>query len=168
MDELFEKHVLISRELQLRQKDGTPVWVLFNAAVHSDRDAPIVQCTMIDISDWKRAEEALSRMARKLIESQEQERARIARELHDDISQRLALMAVELEQLRADLGEVPPEARMSIGELQKQMQEASVDVQALSHDLHTSKVEYLGAVAAIKAWCKEFAARQRIEIAFLH
>lgn len=60
VDELFEKQVLFSRELHLRRKDGAPVWVLFNAAVHSDRDTPVVQCTMIDISEWKRPEEALS------------------------------------------------------------------------------------------------------------
>ena len=54
-----------------------------------------------DITERKRAEEALSGMARKLVEAQEQERARIARELHDDINQRLALLAVELEQLTA-------------------------------------------------------------------
>src|SRR5262249_47610815 len=80
VDELFEKKVLFSRELLLKRKDGTPVWVLFNAAVHSDQDRPIVQATMIDISEWKRAEEALSGMTRKLIEAQEQERARIGRE----------------------------------------------------------------------------------------
>src|SRR5246500_2089585 len=79
VDELFEKQVLFSRELQLKRKDGTPVWVLFNAAVHSDHDRPIVQATMIDISEWKRAEETLSDMTRKLIEAQEQERARIGR-----------------------------------------------------------------------------------------
>jgi signal transduction histidine kinase len=46
------------------------------------------------------------------------------------------------------------------------MAEVSNDVQALSHDLHSSKLEYLGAVAGMKSWCKEFSERQRMEIEF--
>jgi PAS domain S-box-containing protein len=119
-----------------------------------------------DITRRKQMEEALSDMSRKLIESQERERTRIASELHDDIGQRLALIAVELENVQADFAQVSPEIRRPIGELQKQMQEVSVDVQALSHDLHSSRLEYLGVAAGIKSWCKEFAERQRVEIEF--
>jgi PAS domain S-box-containing protein len=162
VDELFEKQVLFSRELQLKRKDGTPVWVLFNAAVHSDHDRPILQATMIDISEWKRADEALSAMTRKLIEAQEQERARIGRELHDDINQRLAMLSLELEQLQ----ENPSEVQSRVQELRNQTTELSNDVQAMSHDLHSSKLEYLGVVAGIKSWCKEFGERQRVEIDF--
>src|SRR5246127_1436149 len=162
VDELFEKQVLFSRELQLKRKDGTPVWVLFNAAVHSDHDRPILQATMIDISEWKRAEETLSDMTRKLIEAQEQERARIGRELHDDINQRLAMLSLELEQLE----ENPAEIQTRVKELRREMAEVSNDVQAMSHDLHSSKLEYLGIVAGIKSWCKEFGERQRVEIDF--
>jgi signal transduction histidine kinase len=107
-------------------------------------------------------EEELSGMIRKLIESQEQERARIGRELHDDINQRLAMLAVELEQLQDD----PSEIQTRVQELQKQTTEISDDVQALSRELHSSKLEYLGAVAGMKSWCKDFAERQNIEIDF--
>jgi len=162
VDELFEKQILFSRELQLRRKDGTPVWVLFNAAVHSDRDTPIVQATMIDISERKRAEEVLSGMTRRFIESQEQERSRIGRELHDDINQRLAMLSLELEQLQ----ENPSEVQSRVQELRNRTTELSNDVQALSHELHSSKLEYLGVVAGIKSWCKEFSERQRVEIDF--
>src|ERR1700740_2274067 len=162
VDELFEKQVLFSRELQLKRKDGTSVWVLFNAAVYSDHDRPIVQATMIDISEWKRADEALSGMTRKLIEAQEQERARIGRELHDDINQRLAMLSLELEQLEENPAEIQPRVK----ELRREMAEVSNDVQAMSHDLHSSKLEYLGVVAGIKSWCKEFGERQRVEIDF--
>jgi signal transduction histidine kinase len=116
----------------------------------------------VDITERKRAEEALSGMARKLVEAQEQERARIGRELHDDINQRLAMLAVELEQLQDN----PSEVRSRVQELREQMTELSKDVQALSHELHSSKLEYLGVVAGIKSWCKEFSERQRMEIEF--
>src|SRR6201997_3827689 len=115
-----------------------------------------------DIPRRKQMEEALSDMSRKLIESQEQERARIGRELHDDISQRLAMLSLELEQLQ----ENPSEVQSRVQELRNQTTELSNDVQAMSHDLHSSKLEYLGVVAGIKSWCKEFGERQRVEIDF--
>jgi PAS domain S-box-containing protein len=121
-----------------------------------------VACILQDITDGKRAEEALSGMTRKLISAQEQERARIGRELHDDINQRLAMLGVELGQLQ----ENPSEVQSRIQDLRKQMAELSNDVQALSHDLHSSKLEYLGVVSGIRSWCKEFAGRQRMEIDF--
>ena len=115
-----------------------------------------------DITRRKQMEEALSDMSRKLIESQEHERARIGRELHDDINQRLAMLAMELDQLQGN----PSEVQSRVQRLREQTKEISRDVQALSHELHSSKLEYLGVVGGIKSWCKEFAARQRMEIDF--
>jgi len=117
-----------------------------------------------DITRRKQMEEALSGMSRKLIEAQEQERARIARELHDDVSQRLAVMAVEIEQLRRD----PSRIRSRLLELQEQVGNISNDIQALSHDLHSSKLEYLGVPGGMKSWCREFAERQNLAIDFNH
>jgi PAS domain S-box-containing protein len=115
-----------------------------------------------DITHRKQMEEALSGMSRKLIESQEQERARIGRELHDDINQRLAMLAIELQQLQ----ENPSEVSNRVQELRREITDISSDVQALSHELHSSKLEYLGVVAGIKSWCKEFSERQKMEIDF--
>jgi len=115
-----------------------------------------------DITRRKQMEEALSDMSRKLIESQEQERARIGRELHDDINQRLAMLAMELDQLQGD----PSDVQSRVQKLREQTMEISSDVQALSHELHSSKLEYLGVVGGIKSWCKEFAARRRMDIDF--
>jgi PAS domain S-box-containing protein len=115
-----------------------------------------------DITLRKQIEEQLAAMSRKLIETQERERTRIGRELHDDISQRLALLGVELEQL----DQSPSEIHSRVNELRRQIAELCNDIQALSHDLHSSKLEYLGVVAGIRSWCKEFAERQKIQIDF--
>jgi PAS domain S-box-containing protein len=118
-----------------------------------------------DISDRKMAEAALASVSRRLIEAQEGERSRIGRELHDDVGQRLALLAVELQQLHED----PPnlhEVRLRIAELQKQTTEIAGDVQSLSHELHSSKLQYLGIAAAMRGFCQEFAKQQRVEIDF--
>ena len=119
-------------------------------------------CIAQDITEGKRLEEALTEMGRKLIAAQEQERARIARELHDDINQRLALLGIELEQLQDN----PSEVGSRVQEVRKKMSKISNDLQALSHDLHSSQLEYLGVVAGMKSWCKDFGERQRMEIDF--
>jgi signal transduction histidine kinase len=101
-------------------------------------------------------------MSRKLLESQEQERARIGRELHDNINQKLAMLSLELEQLQENPSEIQPRVK----ELRRQIAELSSDVQALSHELHSSKLEYLGVVASIRSWCEESCERQKIEVEF--
>jgi PAS domain S-box-containing protein len=118
----------------------------------------------VDVTQRKQAEEALRAANRKLIDAQEQERSRIGRELHDDINQRLAMLAAELGQLQ----ENPVEVASRVQELRRKTEEISDDVQALSHDLHSSQLEYLGAVAGMKSWCREFGERQKIKIDCSH
>ena len=115
--------------------------------------------TLPAASRWKRRSHVMSR---NLIESQEQERTRIGRELHDDINQRLAMLAIELEQLQ----ENPSEIRSRVQELRKQTTEISDDVQALSHELDSSKLEHLGAIGGMRSWCREFGERQGIQVEF--
>jgi len=117
---------------------------------------------VLNVTNRKEAEETLSNINRRLIEAQEKERMRIGRELHDDISQRLALLAVELEQLLHN----PSEVQIRLAKLRKEISDISDDVEALSHELHSSKLQYLGAVAGIKSWCREFGERQNLEIDF--
>jgi PAS domain S-box-containing protein len=114
-----------------------------------------VACILHDITDRKRAE-------RKVIDAQEQERSRIGRELHDDINQRLGLLAIELDQLRNN----PVEVQSHLQELLEKTTALSHDVQALSHELHSSKLEYLGVVSGMKSWCREFSQRQKMEVDF--
>ena len=117
---------------------------------------------LIFSEDITRPSRSKRKFPEKLIEAQEQERSRIGRELHDDINQRLAMLALELEQLQQN----PSELQTRLQELRKQTTELSNDVQALSHALHSSKLEYLGVVSGIKSWCNEFGERQKMEIDF--
>jgi len=161
---VHEARQLREYETVRQRKDGTRVTVALTISPILDCDGQITGKSAIarDISERKRSEEVLSGMSRRLIEAQEQERTRIARELHDDINQRLALLAVELEQAR----ENPAEYEQRMLELQRKIQEIANDVQALSHELHSAKLEYLGAVSGMRSWCREFAERRKMEIEF--
>ena len=149
-----------------RASNGSLVWLKSSGRGFFDENGRLLRVIGItaDVTDVKRAEELVADMTRKLIDSQEQERKRIGRELHDDVSQRMALLSVELETLQQN----PTELQSRVPELRKQLSDISGDVHAISHDLHSSQLEYLGVVVGIKSWCKEFGERQGIHIDFGH
>jgi signal transduction histidine kinase len=118
------------------------------------------------VEDRKLAAEALASVSRRLIDAQEKERTRIARELHDDIGQRIAVIAIELDQLEKESADVPAQVRMRLNELHEQTSEIATDLHSLSHELHSSKLEYLGIAAAMRGFCNEFGKQQELEIDF--
>ncbi len=164
MKEISPENPDIQMRYRLLRPDGSVAWLEKIAHAFFDEQGRMVRMVgmVADVTERKRAEEVLSDVNRKLLQAQEQERARIGRELHDDINQRLAMFAVELEQLQ----ENPSDVETRIREFRQRIAEISNDVQALSHDLHSSQLEYLGVVAGMKSWCKEFAERQKMDIDF--
>jgi signal transduction histidine kinase len=119
----------------------------------------------VDITERKRAEEALSGVTRQLVEAQEQERARIGRELHDDVSQRLALLSMSLGQLE-EKNNLPFEVWDGLQELKQMTSNIATDIHVLSHELHPSNLEYLGLVSSMRAWCEEYGKQHELEIDF--
>jgi signal transduction histidine kinase len=123
---------------------------------------------MADITERKFAEEALASVSRRLIEAQEEERAWIARELHDDINQRIALLANQLEQWAQHSSNSVVEVTDHIRRACQDVSKLGTDIQALSHRLHSSKLEYLGLAAAARSFCEESSEQQKVEIEFSH
>jgi signal transduction histidine kinase len=105
-------------------------------------------------------------LASKLISSQEDERKRIARELHDDTVQQLALLSVEIHQMKQALPVSAEALRSRMNGLEKRASEIADGVQSLSHELHSSKLEYLGLASAMKGFCKEFGDKYEAEVDF--
>jgi PAS domain S-box-containing protein len=153
---------------RLMRPDGSVIWVeRCSRAYFDEKGAPTRIIGMVaDVTQRKLAEEALSSVSRRLIEAQESERARIARDLHDDIGQRLALLSLELGQLKDVPTHQPGEIDSSVDALLRQTGAIASDIQALSHELHSSKLQLLEVVAAIGGFCREIAEQQEITIDF--
>lgn len=115
-----------------------------------------------DLTDRKRHEQAIQDLSGRLINAQEQERSRIARELHDDINQQLAVLAIELQQLEEFFPVDSLQARQRVHALWKKTVVLSTDLQQLSHQLHSTKLEHLGLVAALRGLCGEFSEQHKI------
>ena len=160
-----ERHRL---EYRMIAADGREVW--FHDCVHSvleDGHGTELVGVMVDITDRKNAETALMEMTGRLIRAQEEERSRIARELHDDFNQRLALLSIGLQRIAQTL---EPESTdtVHVSDLCRLTQEIASDVHRLSHQLHPAKLQHLGLVPAIKGLCRELSEQYGAQIHFFH
>jgi signal transduction histidine kinase len=114
----------------------------------------------------KLAQEGQKQLSSMLINAEEQERHRIASELHDDFSQRLAVLALGLENLDEAMPDSFTDAHQRLHELLRSTSELGTDLHTLSHRLHSSTLESLGLVPAVGALCQEFTAQQEIKVHF--
>jgi signal transduction histidine kinase len=114
----------------------------------------------------RQARDAQTRLSGLLISAQEKERSRLAAELHDDFSQRLALLACGLESALETLPESSEATKQQLHDLWNSASEIGADLHMVSHHLHSATLEKLGLVAGVTALCKEFAARQGIQVEF--
>ena len=103
-----------------------------------------------------------------LINAQESERSRLASEIHDDFSQRLALLAFELGNAQEAIETSPDEAPRRLHDLLNSASEIGADLHTLSHHLHSSTLERLGLVPGVTDLCKEFAAQQGVQVDLIH
>jgi PAS domain S-box-containing protein len=125
-----------------------------------------VACIVQDITERKRAEEALSRASSRVIQVEERERSRIAMDLHENIGQRLALLAIAIEQLKNDLPNHSADVLDRMDTIWMQTIEILTDVKASAHELYSPRLEYLPFAKVVKSFCREFGERQRVEIHF--
>jgi signal transduction histidine kinase len=116
----------------------------------------------------KLAKDKQRQLSGMLINAEEHERSRVASELHDDYSQRLALLALELENVSESLPPSALEANRQLHKLVNSASELGADLHTLSHSLHSSTLERLGLVHGVSAFCKEFQAQHGVQVEFIH
>src|SRR5262245_7668248 len=113
-----------------------------------------------------RAGEALRILTGRLIQAQEEERRRLARELHDGLNQQLAMLAVELGMLGQQLPEDATAIREELSKLRSRAEGLCNDLRRMTHQLHPAALEHVGLVAALRSHCLEFSRNEGIQVFF--
>jgi PAS domain S-box-containing protein len=157
-----------SLEYRLLRSDGVYRWMFDVASPRINGDGSFGGFigSAIDTTDQKLAQQALAKISGQLIEAQEKERSRIARDLHDDICQRLALLSMEIERANRTTGSSFTATKQNLEDIRKHCSEIALDVQSLSHQLHSSTLDFLGVVTAIRSFCAEFSKQHQVNIKF--
>lgn len=120
------------------------------------------------VEEHRRAERELRGVSLKLIEAQEQERTRIARELHDDLSQRMALLGIGLTQFERSMPELSSDAQERLQSISEVAAEVSSELHSMSHQLHPAKLDLLGLVATVGGHCREVSQQHELRVEFVH
>jgi len=168
-------------DYRMIRADGRVIWVHHIVSVERLNGQPVrLRGYLLDATQRRIAEIALreredalrkshlevQELAGRLIHSQEEERRRIARELHDGLSQELAAISIGLSRLKKELQDnqhPPPESLLN---LQEKMLRLAQDVRELSHSLHPAVLEHVGLVAALQGYCDEFQTAAGIRVNF--
>ena len=165
--ESFDARQPFSMEYRLRRYDGEYRWILDSGVPRFNLDGSFAGYigSCIDVSARKAAEDALASLGRRLIEAHEEERSWIGRELHDDVNQRLAMLAVELDHCTQQPANTVNIQKV-IHRAQERITEIARDVQALSHRLHSSKLDYLGLGAAASSLSRDIGQQSKVRVNF--
>jgi len=156
-----------SVETRVYRGDGTPIWLRVALSTIRDEQTNRARGLVVlveEAASRSEATEQTRKHAQQLMNLQETERSRIARELHEDITQSLAILALQLEQAGKPITGEPDKKRASPRELSNRARSIAARVSRLSDQLHSLKLEYLGLVKTVQGECREFSEKQRIPV----
>ena len=169
-NEAFERREPFQTEYRLRRHDGVYRWVLDTGVPRLTPDGSLLGYvgSKIDFTDIRIARVALANLSRKLMEAHEQERAFVARELHDDLGQRIIGLMLQLHHLSRQPGPAAS-VRGRVEQLSHEFADVVKDIQAISHRLHSHKLDHLGLATAARAWCDDIRGQHDdVAIGFTH
>jgi PAS domain S-box-containing protein len=164
--EAFDQRRPFSMEYRLRRYDGEYHWISDSGSPRFLPDgtfAGYIGCC-VDIHDRKALEFARLELARRLMSAQEAERTRVARELHDGIGQEIALLGIQMQRAAASIAPEPQALSARMQKLYADLTAIGLHVSRLSHQLHSSELEYLGLSVAITQLCREFSEQYSIKV----
>jgi PAS domain S-box-containing protein len=162
----FDARVPFTMEYRLRRYDGQYHWISDAGSPRFLADgtfAGYIGCCL-DIHDRKEMELSRLELARRLLGAQEAERSRIARELHDGIGQEIALLGIQMQRASASAFPESGPQKPAVQQFASKLAAIGVHVSHLSHQLHSSELEYLGLAVAITKLCREFSEQYPIRL----
>jgi len=153
----------LRRELRLQGVDGRYRWWALTLVPRFARGGAVDGCVGVfdDVTATRHMQATLGDVTRKLIAAQEEECARIARELHDDLGQQVALLATQLDMLTP----ANPSER-ELEDARGTLQTLSRSLTSLSHQLHPGKIRLLGVARTLEGLCREMAGQNGVRIDF--
>ena len=160
--------------LEARRKDGTVFPVEVGLSALSSDGNKLAAAFVSDISERKRMEQAVASHAKEvqalaasLLNAQEDERRRVSIELHDQICQQLAALAIDMGSLAAEQ-ELPSQLQTRVTALQKRVVNVSDETRHLAYELHSTVLDDLGLVAAMQELCHDFSKHNQTAVKFTH
>jgi PAS domain S-box-containing protein len=162
----FDKQESFRIEHRLQRQDGEYRWLFDQGVPRFDADGGFAGyiVTAIDVTERKQAEELIHDLAGRLIVRQEVERQRIARELHDDIGQGIALLKVEIDLMATGIDSEQTRAQLS--RLSSRVGEIASDVHDVSYELHPSRLRAIGLISALQSLCRDTSVQRNVRVTF--
>jgi PAS domain S-box-containing protein len=161
-----EKRVSFTIEYRLACNDGRHHWICDKGVPRYDSDGGLIGyigcCN--DVSEAKESDLARTELTCRLISAQEEERSRIARELHDGIGNDLALLTVQIQTAGRISSKDPQKAKPQLQELCRSTNDIASKLRNVSHQLHSAELEYLGLSVGVQALCREVSNAQNIAV----
>ena len=153
-------------QVAIQAADGTqlPVQMSLRPLVQDGFNRAAIGLVVTDLSASRRSEVMLQALSRRLVEVQENERARVARELHDNITQLLCAILVRAQNLADQLPAGPSPARVEALQLRELLGQAAGEVERISRDQRPGILEHLGLASALRDTCLEFSARTGVPL----
>ncbi|HXJ88415.1 MAG TPA: histidine kinase [Candidatus Binatia bacterium] len=139
-------------------------WYLIAGPVATMIALALIVILAFEMQRRKNADSAVRELNGRLINACEEERKRIARELHDDIGQRLSLICLDLDVIQQDLVMKKRTKPADLTEPLEELSEVITDIHNLSHQLHSSKLQALGLAAALKEVCRQLARQHEVDV----
>jgi PAS domain S-box-containing protein len=186
--DVFSSETTKTCEIEMRRADESPLVARLESVAYGPENDRRSRTALIDVTERRRAEEEvralneelelriesrtaelaranddLRRLSSRLLQAEESERRRISRELHDDFSQRLGMLLVDIESLEG-LPDLPPKVFRRLKEMDKIVGKLAEDCHRLSYSLHPSILDHLGLPAALARYVEELRAHHRIEV----
>lgn len=147
-----------------QRKDGTEFPVDIMLSPLATKHATMVMAVVRDITERKRTEEALRQLSVRLLQTQDEERRRIARELHDSTGQKLAALAMNLSLIGKSAGTLDARARKALTESLALLDRSSHDIRTLSYLLHPPLLDERGLAAAVRWFTDGFTQRSGVQV----
>jgi signal transduction histidine kinase len=144
-----------------RALDDVSSCLVTATTLRAARASAVVAHTILgrDVSKPRIPDSTFRDVASRLVAAQENERIRIGRELHDDLGQQAALLAIKLDELSGNARISAAKLRAGVADAERLLHELAISIHELSHQLHPAKLKLLGLVATIEALCRDSGAR---------